>query len=126
MLVRAHANAVWIDARTGEARLVRDARDLGVHQRIAATADPLHFGDFGGLASKIVWFAFGAMLTALSISGAAVYALRLLRRDGRAGRIGAVAAVAWRGMGMWRWPAAALVALGVIGLFPVVLVAAWG
>jgi len=72
-------------------------------------ADPLHFGTWGGLATKLVWFAFGAFLTALSVSGLAIYSLRLLRAERRPAGWRAVVSRAWIGMGFWRWPALGLV-----------------
>lgn len=109
ILVRPRANTVWTEAATGEARLVTDGRDLSVHQRISEMADPLHFGTWGGLPTKIVWFACGALLTGLSVSGVAIYGLRLLRADKRPGGVRDVLVRAWIGMGWWRWPALALV-----------------
>lgn len=109
ILVRPRANTVWTEAVTGKARLVTDGRDLTVHQRISEMADPLHFGTWGGLPSKIVWFMFGALLTGLSVSGVAIYGLRLLRAERRPGGLRNVLARAWTGMGWWRWPALALV-----------------
>jgi uncharacterized iron-regulated membrane protein len=38
-------------------------------ERFGAAVDPLHFGDFGGLVSKLVWFIFGLALTGLAITG---------------------------------------------------------
>ncbi len=74
-LVRDRANAMAFDA---EGRLVArvDAGQLSVHQRIAEMADPLHFGTFGGLATQLLWFMFGAAMTLLSLSGVYLFGLR--------------------------------------------------
>lgn len=74
-LVRDRANAMAFDA---EGRVVDtvDASGLSAHQRIAEMADPLHFGTFGGLATQVLWFVFGAALTLLSLSGVYLFGLR--------------------------------------------------
>lgn len=77
LLVRPRANAVAFDAADGRWLGARDGQDLNPHQRISEMADPLHFGDFGGFWLKLVWFAFGAMLSALSLSGVYLYGLRI-------------------------------------------------
>lgn len=75
-LVRDRANAVGFDATGTRVLGRRDGRDLGVHHRISEMADPLHFGTFGGLATQLIWFVFGLMLTGLSVSGVYLYGLR--------------------------------------------------
>ena len=109
ILVRPRANTVWTDAKSGEVKLVTDGRELSVHQRISEAADPLHFGTWGGLPTKIIWFVFGALLTSLSVSGIAIYSLRLLKAERAPGGFREVAIRAWIGMGWWRWPALGLV-----------------
>lgn len=52
------------------------------------------------------------MLTGLSVSGVAIFGLRLLRAEHQPASFAAVLARAWTGMGWWRWPALALVAAG--------------
>lgn len=116
ILVRARSNTVWIEATTGEAVLTTDGRELSAHQRISEMADPLHFGTWGGLPTKIAWFAFGLMLTGLSVSGVAIYSLRLLRAERRPQTWRAALARAWIGMGLWRWPALGLVGLAFVML----------
>lgn len=123
ILVRDRANAVWTSVDSGETRLVADARDLDFHQRIGEAADPLHFGTFGGLATRTVWFVFGLALTGLCVSGVAIYGLRIAR--GRDGRTPAKAAIlaGWRGMGVWRWVSIAAIATAFVllpGLFAAV------
>lgn len=121
VLVRERANVAWTNPATGAVVLLTDGRELTVHQRISEMADPLHFGTFGGVWTKLIWFAFGLALTALAVSGVAIYALRLSREQ----RASAVWASAWRGMGAWRWPA--LAGIGVAqALLPALFLAAGG
>ncbi|MNJ80661.1 hypothetical protein D3C77_791260 [compost metagenome] len=54
---------------------------------------PLHFGDFGGLWLKLVWFLFGLLLTFMVLSGLLIWSKRTvkataqqLRRPSRATR----------------------------------------
>lgn len=112
ILVRPRANTVWTAAEGGAVLAVNDARDLTIHQRIAEAADPLHFGTFGGYWTRIPWFLFGVLLTALSVSGVAIHAMRLAGDPSvRAGRL---AAGAWRGMGLLAWPATALIVAALV------------
>lgn len=111
ILVRARANSVTTDVKTNSVKLTRDGRDLNVHQRISEMADPLHFGDFGGLTTKIIWFAFGLLLTGLSLSGVAIYALRILKKEKTKPSIKRITRISLRGMGLWKWPSIVFVLL---------------
>lgn len=109
VLVRERSNAVAIDPADASVLLTRRGEELTVHQRISEMADPLHFGTFGGYWTKIPWFLFGLALTGLSVSGVAIYGLRVGRSFPSAGAV----ATAWRGMGAWRWLALAPVLTGL-------------
>jgi len=76
-LVRDRANVAGFDLRSGALLDQRDGRAMGVHQRIAEMADPLHFGSFGGWPVRLLWFLFGAAMTALSFTGVYLYGLRV-------------------------------------------------
>ncbi|KAF1722262.1 PepSY-associated TM helix domain-containing protein [Pseudoxanthomonas wuyuanensis] len=76
-LVRDRANVAGFDLRDGRLLERQDGRDMGLHQRIAEMADPLHFGSFGGWPVRLLWFLFGAALTALSFTGVYLYGLRV-------------------------------------------------
>ncbi len=118
-LVRSRANTVWVDAARGAAVLTTDGRDLGVHQRISEMADPLHFGTFGGYWTKVPWFLFGLLLTALAVSGVAIYALRLGKAaQQRIDGVRPAMALIWVGMGQWRWLSAVLLLIGVVLIGP--------
>jgi uncharacterized iron-regulated membrane protein len=114
MLVRERSNTVWVDTRNGEVQLITDGRDLNLHQRIGEMADPLHFGYFGGYWTKVPWFLFGLLLTGLSLSGAAIYSLRIAGERGKEVRLGRAFSGIWRGMGRWRWVSAILTAIAFI------------
>jgi uncharacterized iron-regulated membrane protein len=94
-LVRERTDAAYIDPVTGELLGLRIAHQLGAGERIVHTADPLHFGNFAGLGGKLLWFAFGLMLTALAVSGAMIHGKRVagLREETLAG--------AWRRILGW-------------------------
>lgn len=111
LLVRDRANAVWIDPRDDRVLLVSRGEALGAHQRISEMADPLHFGTFGGLATKAIWFLAGIVLSGLSVTGVVIYSLRL-RRAAREAPKGALLH-AWRGMGWWVYPALGLIAMSL-------------
>jgi uncharacterized iron-regulated membrane protein len=90
-----------------------DGTDLDVHQRISEMADPLHFGYFGGYWTKAIWVFFGGLLTALSVSGLAIYALRIGREIKQATPFRVGWTRAWRGMGYWGWIATICVLVGL-------------
>ncbi|WP_341915704.1 PepSY-associated TM helix domain-containing protein [Ferrovibrio terrae] len=79
-LVRDRANKVYLDPRTGAVLAVERIAGQGVWRRWDETANPLHFGDFAGTWSRLIWFVFGAGLTALVFSGAWMY-WRALRQQ---------------------------------------------
>jgi len=116
VLVRPRANTVWVEAATGKVLVRFDATDLNVHQRISEMADPLHFGYFGGYWTKVIWFLFGGLLTALSVSGMAIYALRIGREVKQATPFRTGWRRVWNGMGYWRWIATACVIAGFVML----------
>lgn len=84
-LVRDRAARVWLDARDGQIIAVRRTADMRPLHRWIDTADPLHFGNFGGLWSKAVWFLFGLGLSGLCLTGAYLQVKRQ-QRQGRVGR----------------------------------------
>ena len=114
VLVRPRSNAVYVDTSTNEVLLTTDGRDLSFHQRIGEMADPLHFGSFGGYWTKLVWFLFGLAMTALSVSGAAIYSLRIARERGDRVAIRRGFKGMWQGMGRWRALSVALIGIGFI------------
>lgn len=81
MLVRPRANGIAFNAADGKEIQRHYAGDLSIHQRISEAADPLHFGTFGGLITRILWFVFGVSMSALSLTGVYLYGLRLTKTD---------------------------------------------
>lgn len=109
-LVRDRANAVAIDPATGKVITKLDGRNLDVHQRISEMADPLHFGTFGGIWTKALWFLFGALMTAMAVTGTMIYAMRLAKASRTHG---STTRIAWQGMGLWAYIGLALILLAL-------------
>ncbi|MDX2223722.1 MAG: PepSY-associated TM helix domain-containing protein [Rhodospirillaceae bacterium] len=118
-LVRDRANAVAIDPATGRVAHVLRGEDLGLHQRLSEAADPLHFGTWGGRGTggffvRLVWFAFGALLSALALSGVYLYGARTFKTYGPAQNHAGPWRLAWGNMRGWRWLGVAAAAVSVV------------
>ena len=101
-----------IDPRDGAVLMVARGENLSVHQRISEMADPLHFGTFGGLLTKLIWFLFGVVLTGLSVTGVMIYTLRMRRAEVETARPG-LAPWLWRSLGPAAYPSAALILISL-------------
>lgn len=103
-LVRDRATNAVFDPVTGDLLSTRFAQNLSVHVRIAEAADPLHFGYFAGIYSKVIYFIFGIILSALSITGTYLYGLHYtrIRRDQQIPKT-RIWYSAWQGMKIWKW-----------------------
>ncbi|MEM6898601.1 MAG: PepSY-associated TM helix domain-containing protein [Pseudomonadota bacterium] len=69
VLVRSRANRVFMDPVDGTMIKVQKSGDIGWVAYLNEIADPLHFGTFGRLPTKLIWFVFGVAMTGLSITG---------------------------------------------------------
>jgi len=77
ILVRPRANAVYIDPASVAVVGSYTGEELNFYTRISEAADPLHFGDFGGFFTQLLWFLFGAVLSGLGITGVLIYLQRI-------------------------------------------------
>ncbi|MEM1380387.1 MAG: PepSY-associated TM helix domain-containing protein [Pseudomonadota bacterium] len=68
-LARERSNTVYLDPESLEVLKVLRWRDSNTFVQLNEMADPLHFGFFGGLPTKLIWFVFGVFMTGLSITG---------------------------------------------------------
>ncbi len=64
---------VDMNAATGEAKKTLDPRTAGFWSLVNGLMEPLHFGDFGGLALKWLYFILGMTPAFLSISGTLIW-----------------------------------------------------
>jgi uncharacterized iron-regulated membrane protein len=69
-----------VDAQTGA---LTDTRDMPLHIRALFLSRPLHFGDYGGLAMKIVWAVFDLVAIFVLISGLYLWFARRGAQDRR-------------------------------------------
>lgn len=79
VLVTDNGNRIMIDPTscTVTRHMLADQQSTVV--RLFLAANPLHFGTFGGLFTKLLWFAFGCVLTGISVTGSIIYTTRIAR-----------------------------------------------
>jgi len=70
ILVRDRANAVFLDPYDASVVDIHDSARDGALEWWINVADSLHFGYWGGLASKILWALFGLCLPVMVLTGA--------------------------------------------------------
>lgn len=68
-LVRNRANRVYVHPITYEVVKVQDAHEIGTIMWLNDIADPLHFGNWGGLITKFLWFIAGLVISGLTLTG---------------------------------------------------------
>lgn len=68
-LVRNRSNRVFLDPIDASVVKVQRSADISWPAYLNDLADPLHFGDFGGLYTKLIWFVFGLTMFSLSLTG---------------------------------------------------------
>ncbi|MEM9839326.1 MAG: PepSY-associated TM helix domain-containing protein [Pseudomonadota bacterium] len=68
-IIRERSNTVYLDPVSLEVLKVQRWRASSTFVKLNEMADPLHFGTFGGLPTKLIWFVFGVAMTGLSVTG---------------------------------------------------------
>lgn len=68
-LVRERANRIYIDPVTYKPVKVQRAEDINTTMWLNDIADPLHFGNWGGLTTKILYFLAGLGISGLVLTG---------------------------------------------------------
>lgn len=101
-LYRDNANVVHVHPVTAEVVAARGVEDLNGLQTASALLVPLHFGDFAGLAVKLLWFASGCLLSLLVCSGFIIWYKRTRAAMGhvRGPAVAARLGLLYR----WNWP----------------------
>lgn len=93
-LVRQRANRVYLNPRTYEVIATQKASEMGTAMYLNDIADPLHFGYWGGLITKIIWFILGLGISSLVLSGIWITAKRkAIKRKKQKQKV----------MGVWRF-----------------------
>jgi len=123
-LVRGRANAVFIDPFDASPVEVWRISEAGLAKRWVHMVDPLHFGTFGGLATKLIWTFFGLLICVQLITGSWMWLRRARKKNARAAvtgswRDGDEPATAPRsrtrkGLGVWKYPQILVVILALL------------
>ncbi|MEL6672035.1 MAG: PepSY-associated TM helix domain-containing protein [Bacteroidota bacterium] len=101
-LVRFRANRVYLHPLTMEVLGVQQAEKIPAVTWLNDIADPLHFGYWGGLLTKVIWFFAGLAISGLVLTGIWISLKRKVRRESQAKK---------QRMGGWRY-----VNWGLLGL----------
>jgi uncharacterized iron-regulated membrane protein len=73
------ANSITLDSTTGAVLRVVDGRKNTGWTRAYWAVDPLHFGYFGGLPTKVIWFVLGLTPSVLAVTGSVMWWQRRAR-----------------------------------------------
>ena len=82
-ILRDNVNSVNFNPQNSSLVASRDANDLSLLQWMPSLLMPLHFGDFAGLTSKIIWFLFGCLMSTLVCSGFVIWTKRTFQASKR-------------------------------------------
>jgi uncharacterized iron-regulated membrane protein len=77
LFMRSVANTVCLDPFDGSVRGHHRGENIAKRLRLFEATRTLHFGSFGGLATRILWFVFGTAMSVLAAPGKMIYAERL-------------------------------------------------
>ena len=75
-LISQYSSVVGFNPQTGEWLSNFDIREAGTGMRVLDTFRRLHFGDFGGLTSRVIWAVVGMLPLVLAITGVSLWAIR--------------------------------------------------
>ena len=75
-VTRNRANKVYLHPFSGDVVHIQYSSELNTAEFITDIADPLHFGYFWGLSTKIIWFIFGLALSFAILSGPYLWYIR--------------------------------------------------
>ena len=68
-LVRQRANRVFVNPLNASVLLSQRSTKIGWIAYLNELADPIHFGSFGSLVTKLIWFVFGLSMLTLTLTG---------------------------------------------------------
>lgn len=96
-LVRNRANRVYLDPLSYAPLMVQKAEDIPTVMYLNDIADPIHFGNWGGLLTKIIWFFSGLAISSLILTGIWIALRRQARKiaEGVAKPLGAWKFINW-------------------------------
>lgn len=113
-LVRNRANRVYIHPLTYEILQVQRAEENPTRMWLNDIADPLHFGYWGGLATKILWFMGGLAISGLVLTGMWVSQKRRVKmRNAKQRRV--------QQMGSWKYVNWGLLATLLICMYAILI-----
>lgn len=78
-LFDAYSYRVQVNPWTGAVARVHTPADMNALEVVSHLADPLHYGNFGGLWTKAIWFLSGLLLTGMSVTGFLIWGKRTWR-----------------------------------------------
>lgn len=89
-LVRSRANRVYINPYNFEVAHVQKAENLNWQTYTNDIADPLHFGYWGGIWAKIIWFIMGLGISGLILSGTWIAIKRTFKKKRKTAKMNKV------------------------------------